>query len=49
MHEPFLYHGYYDGKEVLFLQQVDDFAVECVDDKVCKSLIEKINHEMTIT
>ena len=47
-HEPCLYYGTHQGKEVLFLRQVDDFAVGCVDDNVCKDIINLIDQEMSI-
>ena len=47
-HEPCLYYGVHKGKEVLFLRQVDDFAVGCVDDSICKEIINLIDAEMTI-
>ena len=47
-HENCLYHGIHKGKEILFLRQVDDFAVGCSDDAICKEIIDLINQEMTI-
>lgn len=47
-HEPCLYHCFHNGKEVLFLCQVDDFAVGYQDDEVCKDIINMIDKEMTI-
>ena len=47
-HEPCLYHGTFKGKEVLFLRQVDDFAVACKEESVTKEVIAAINKEMTI-
>ena len=43
-----MYHGVHKGKEILFLRQVDDFAVGCSDDAICKEIIDLINQEMTI-
>jgi len=50
-HEPNLYYtNNYKGtgKEVLFLRQVDDFAISCEDDAVSKDCIQAINSKMTI-
>lgn len=45
-HEPNLcYTNNYKGtgKDVLFLHQVDDFAISCADDEVSKDCIQAIN------
>ena len=47
-HEPCLYKGTYNGKEILFLRQVDDFAVGSACDKTNVQLIEEINKHMSI-
>ena len=50
-HEPCLYHtSNYDktGKTVLFLRQVDDFAVACEDKSTADKVIKCINDKMTI-
>lgn len=50
-HEPCLYYtNNYDntGKTVLFLRQVDDFAVACQDQDTAKKVISMINNKMTI-
>ena len=50
-HEPCLYYTKnYDntGKTVLFLRQVDDFAVACEDKTIAAQVIERINSKMTI-
>ena len=50
-HEPNLYYtNNYKGtgKEVLFLRQVDDFAISCEDDEVSKDCIQAINSKMSI-
>ena len=47
-HENCLYYGIHKGKEILFLRQVDDFAVGCSDDSICKDIIRLIDNEMTI-
>lgn len=50
-HEPCLYstNNYKQkGKTVLFLRQVDNFAVSCEDEETAKEVISKINSKMTI-
>lgn len=47
-HEPCLYHGSYEGEEVLFLRQVDDFAVASSSDTINKKIIAAINQELSI-
>ena len=47
-HEPCLYHGKFKGKDVLFLRQVDDFAVASASNAINKELIATINNELTI-
>ena len=51
-HEPNLYYtSNYKGttdKKVLFLRQVDDFAISCQDEELCEQVISDINSEMTI-
>ena len=50
-HEPCLYHTHdYNGtgKTVLFLRQVDDFAISCQDKELAMDVIAKINAKMTI-
>ena len=50
-HEPCLYYtdNYNNtGKKVLFLRQVDDFAVSCEDENTAKQVIADINSKMTI-
>ena len=51
-HEPCLYYtnNYNNtGKTVLFLRQVDDFAVSCQDKETALDVIEQINKKMTIS
>ena len=45
-HEPWRYSGYYKGQHVLFLRQVDDFAISSKDTKTCHDLINDINKDM---
>jgi hypothetical protein len=47
-HEPCLYHGMYKGKEVLFLRQVDDFAVATETAELATSIINEIDKYMKI-
>ena len=47
-HEPCLYIGTYKGKEILFLRQVDDFAVASESDDINIQLINEIDSYMTI-
>ena len=50
-HEPCLYYSNnFDntGKTVLFLRQVDDFAIACQDKTLASSIIKMINDKMTI-
>jgi deoxyuridine 5'-triphosphate nucleotidohydrolase len=50
-HEPNLYYSdnYMNtGKRVLFLRQVDDFAVSCQDRQTAQDVISQINGKMTI-
>ena len=51
IHEPNLYYtnNYNNtGKTVLFLRQVDDFAIACEDKSTATDVIESINNKMTI-
>ena len=47
-HEPCLYYGFHEGQEVLFLRQVDDFAVAAEDDSTNLKIIKSIDDEMKI-
>ena len=42
-HEQCLYYGHFEGKQVLFLRQVDDFSVAAEDIQTCKKLISEIS------
>ena len=46
-HEPCLYSGEVDGKKVLFLRQVDDFAVACEDPNISNKVIDLISTELS--
>ena len=47
-HEPCLYHGIHKGKEILFLRQVDDFAVAAETNEIATDVINTIDKYMTI-
>ena len=47
-HEPCLYSGKYDNTDVLFLRQVDDFAIACPEEKIAKGMIDEINNYMSV-
>jgi dUTP pyrophosphatase len=47
-HKPCLYHGTYKGKEVLFLRQVDDFAVAAKTADIAMDIIKEIDKYMMI-
>ena len=46
-HEPCLYHGKIRGKRVLFLRQVDDFAVASSDTNICNEIIDTISKHLS--
>ena len=46
-HEPCLYAGIFEGQAVLFLRQVDDFAVSCKDPEIAKKVIDKISEKLS--
>ena len=47
-HEPCLYYGKHNGQDILFLRQVDDFAIAAKDEAVAKDVIKCIDKYMTI-
>jgi deoxyuridine 5'-triphosphate nucleotidohydrolase len=47
-HEPCLYHGIFQGKEILFLRQVDDFAVAAETAEIATKIIKEIDNYMKI-
>jgi hypothetical protein len=47
-HEPCLYHGLYKGNEILFLRQVDDFAVASRSEQISTAVINEIDKYMKI-
>jgi hypothetical protein len=48
VHEPCLYSGTINGQRVLFMQQVDDFAIAAPDAKPANILLDMINDKLTI-
>jgi deoxyuridine 5'-triphosphate nucleotidohydrolase len=48
MHEPCLYYGKFNGHDVLFLRQVDDFAVAAENSKIATDIINKIDTFLSI-
>ena len=47
-HEQCLYSGTFKDQEILFLRQVDDFAIACQDEGTAKEIIESINNKMSV-
>ena len=47
-HEGCLYSGTYKNQDILFLRQVDDFAVASTNEQTCIDLIQEIDKHMTI-
>ena len=47
-HEPCLYSGIIDGKRVLLLRQVDDFAVGATDAKTCDLVFDRMDKHLKI-
>jgi hypothetical protein len=47
-HKPCLYSGIYKDQKILFLRQVDDFAIACDDEYTAKEIIEEINKHMSV-
>ena len=46
-HGPCLYHGTINDNRVIFLRQVDDFAVASVDEYTCDVVIQAISKHLT--
>ena len=46
-HKPCLYHGVVDGKQMLFLRQVDDFAVACESTGITDKAIDIISSKLS--
>ena len=47
-HEPCLYHGVFNGEEILFLRQVDDFLCGAKTNETAEQFIALLNTKMTI-
>lgn len=47
-HEPCLYYGQFNGQDILFLRQVDDFAVAAPTESIATQVIEEIDKYMSI-
>jgi deoxyuridine 5'-triphosphate nucleotidohydrolase len=47
-HEPCLYYGKFKGKDILFLRQVDDFAVASASETTAIDVIKEIDKYMSI-
>jgi len=45
-HEKCLYKGTFEGKEVLFLRQVDDFSVAAENEEICNKVIEEVSKHL---
>ena len=48
MHERCIYKATIDGEAVLFLRQVDDFAVACKNPAISKAIIAKIGAKLSV-
>jgi hypothetical protein len=48
IHEPCLYSGIFNGAKVLFLRQVDNFAVASLEQETAMAFINAINDRMRI-
>jgi dUTP pyrophosphatase len=47
-HEPCLYYGKFKGKDIMFLRQVDDFAVASASEATAIEVIKEIDRYMSI-
>jgi hypothetical protein len=47
-HEKCIYQKTIDGEKVLFLRQVDDFAVACRQPAIAKEIIRKVGNRLTV-
>ncbi len=47
-HEPCLYLDIINGQRVLFLQQIDDFAIACADESIANHLLDMLDDKLTI-
>ena len=48
VHEPCLYSGTFNGKRILFMRQVDDFAIASPDAKTSDMLMDLIDDKLSI-
>lgn len=48
VHEPCLYSGTINGNRVIFLRQVDDFAVAALTIEIAQTVIDQVNQKMRI-
>ena len=48
VHEPCLYSGYIEGERVLFMRQVDDFAVAVQSERIANILFDAFDDKFTI-
>ena len=48
-HEPCLYSGVFQGKQLYFLRQVDDFAVACESESIAKQFVNAIDNKMALS
>ena len=48
IHEPCLYEGTVDGHRILFLRQVDDFAIAAPDQRTADILLDMIDEELSM-
>ncbi len=48
VHEPCLYSGLIENKRVIFMRQVDDFAVAAPDERTVSFLLDMIDDKLTI-
>ena len=48
-HEPCLYSGTFQDKQIYFLRQVDDFAIACESETIAKEFVHAIDNKMSIS
>jgi hypothetical protein len=48
VHEPCLYSGMINGKQVIFKRQVDDFAIAALDAKTANILLDMLDEKLTV-
>jgi hypothetical protein len=48
IHEPCLYSGFVDRQRVLFLRQIDKFAIACSDVSTANKLLDMLDNKLTI-